>query len=166
MSNNTNTLFWVITGAVIIVAVFLLVNNSSTNILQVVSDKFSNITAEGGIESNLKNEVSLPELSSDYIEVNACGTKRIYVGGVKVEIYGVYYLKNGGTHVRWFITNTTNEVIDKRLTLYFYNCETNKMVLDLQWNIGMFEPKYRAYMTTGASDTLKDMNYYIKAKLE
>ena len=41
MSNNTNTLFWVITGAVTTLSTFLLVNNTSDNKITTISDSFS-----------------------------------------------------------------------------------------------------------------------------
>lgn len=46
MSNNTNTLFWVITGAVIILSVFLLINNSQNETLNMINDKFNNYWKE------------------------------------------------------------------------------------------------------------------------
>ena len=41
MSNNTNTLFWVITGAVVVLGIFLLTNNTSNETLSNVSKKFN-----------------------------------------------------------------------------------------------------------------------------
>ena len=41
MSSNTNTLFWVITGAVIVLAIFSLVNLNKDNINNITS-KFDN----------------------------------------------------------------------------------------------------------------------------
>jgi Ran GTPase-activating protein (RanGAP) involved in mRNA processing and transport len=49
LSSNTNTLFWVITGAVIVLAVFLLINNSQSDTLARISDKFSSIIKDQGI---------------------------------------------------------------------------------------------------------------------
>ena len=43
MSNNTNTLFWVITGAVIGLGVFLLINTSQSDTLTGIGDKYSDI---------------------------------------------------------------------------------------------------------------------------
>ena len=43
MSNNTNTLFWVITGAVIVLGVFLLINNSQTESLSNINNKYSGL---------------------------------------------------------------------------------------------------------------------------
>ncbi len=43
MSNNTNSLFWIITGAVIVLAIFLLVSSSNDNTVNKLFDKFGNI---------------------------------------------------------------------------------------------------------------------------
>ena len=41
MSNNTNTLFWVITGAVVVLSVFLLIKNNEEDSLNRINDKFN-----------------------------------------------------------------------------------------------------------------------------
>ena len=41
MSNNTNTLFWVITGAVVVLGIFLLTNNTSNGTIENINSKFS-----------------------------------------------------------------------------------------------------------------------------
>ena len=43
MSNNTNTLFWVITGAVIVLAVFVLIQNNVGDTVSNIFDRFSSI---------------------------------------------------------------------------------------------------------------------------
>jgi len=43
MSNNTNTLFWVITGAVIVLGIFLLVNGTSNETIGDINNKFSSM---------------------------------------------------------------------------------------------------------------------------
>ena len=43
MSNNTNTLFWVITGAVVVLSVFLLIKNNEEDSLNRINDKFNNV---------------------------------------------------------------------------------------------------------------------------
>ena len=165
MSNNTNTLFWVITGAVIIVAVFLLVNNSSYNTMTGISDKFSNITAEGGIESSLKQSLVLPGLEPEYIEASTCGTNRVYDSGFKIEIYDLYYLSNGGIYVRWFITNNNTMKMNKKLILKFYDCSTKKDLFEVRWGLENFEPKIRTNLTTSASGKVNNLQYYIKASV-
>ena len=40
MSSNTNTLFWVITGAVVVLGIFLLVNTTSDETLGNINNKF------------------------------------------------------------------------------------------------------------------------------
>jgi len=169
MSSNTNTLFWVITGAVIIVAVFLLVNNSSSNTLQGVSDKFSNITAEGGINSNLKDKYKLSPVDPDknYIPVDVCGVNRVYIEGYIIEMYDFYYQEGDGSHARWFIINNSKTMLNKKATIYVYECGTNKLITDLNWNVSQIKPGNYSQISSwsaGYHNNLK--GYYIKAKLQ
>ena len=46
MSNNTNTLFWVITGAVITLGIFLLTNTTSDETLDKISNKFNSYAVD------------------------------------------------------------------------------------------------------------------------
>lgn len=57
MSNNTNTLFWVITGAVIVLAVFILINNSQSNSINKINNKFDAMWEEVK-DSNRKSSMS------------------------------------------------------------------------------------------------------------
>ena len=43
MSENTNTLFWVITGAVIVLAVFLLIQNNVCNTITEIFNHFNGL---------------------------------------------------------------------------------------------------------------------------
>lgn len=43
MSENTNTLFWVITGAVVVLAVFLLVKSNVGTTIQQIFDYFNGL---------------------------------------------------------------------------------------------------------------------------
>lgn len=43
MSENTNTLFWIITGAVIVVAIFTLLQNNITDSISGIFDHFNNL---------------------------------------------------------------------------------------------------------------------------
>ncbi|NLC48715.1 MAG: hypothetical protein GX758_05100 [Tenericutes bacterium] len=43
MSENTNTLFWVITGAVIVVGVFTLIQGNITDAITGIFDHFNNM---------------------------------------------------------------------------------------------------------------------------
>ena len=53
MSSNTNTLFWVITGAVVVLGVFLLVNNSQSDTLNSVGNKFSGLYHQANASPDL-----------------------------------------------------------------------------------------------------------------
>lgn len=55
MSNNTNSLFWIITGAVVVLVIFFLVNSSNDNTINKIFDKFGNVfTNSSNQESTLK----------------------------------------------------------------------------------------------------------------
>jgi len=43
LSENTNTLFWVITGAVIVLAVFLLIQNNVGDTITGIFEHFNNL---------------------------------------------------------------------------------------------------------------------------
>lgn len=43
MSENTNTLFWIITGAVIVVAIFALLQNNITDSISGIFDHFNGL---------------------------------------------------------------------------------------------------------------------------
>ena len=58
MSGNTNTLFWVITGAVVVLGVFLLTQNNGNNNVRNINDKFSNYFDEANVDPNLKKYYS------------------------------------------------------------------------------------------------------------
>ena len=59
MSNNTNTLFWVITGAVIVLGIFLLVLNTNSNTITNIASKISSLFSEKITESE-KEELNNP----------------------------------------------------------------------------------------------------------
>ena len=71
MSNNTNTLFWVITGAVVVLGIFLLTNNSSDNSINTISSKFDGIYNEQASKlDNIENDTN-----EDNIDENVPSTE-------------------------------------------------------------------------------------------
>ena len=54
MSGNTNTLFWVITGAVVVLGVFLLTQNNGNSSVRDINDKFSSYFDDVDTDPNLK----------------------------------------------------------------------------------------------------------------
>jgi hypothetical protein len=62
MSNNTNTLFWIITGAVIVLVVFVLINTSQNNTLNRINNKFSEYFENiSNNENNIDYSEYIPE---------------------------------------------------------------------------------------------------------
>lgn len=53
MSNNTNTLFWVITGGVIVLAVFTLINGNQSETLNNIGDEYSEIYEDVHVDPEL-----------------------------------------------------------------------------------------------------------------
>lgn len=43
MSDNTNTLFWVICGAIVVIAIYLLINTNITSSINGIFDHFNNL---------------------------------------------------------------------------------------------------------------------------
>jgi len=65
MSNNTNTLFWVITGAVIVLSIFLLVLNTNSDTITNIASKVSSLFSEKLTESE-KEELNNPSNLEKY----------------------------------------------------------------------------------------------------
>ena len=173
MSSNTNTLFWVITGAVIVLAVFLLINTSQSDTLTRISDKFNSIAVEQGIENiETTEEESYPyeltPLVSNYIPLNACGPKSATIEGYKVQVYDAYHTTDGYVRIRsrYFITNTNETTSNKRLMIHFVECGTDRVVstaYNLLYNLAPGQTVQPD--STGNSDkTITD--YYIKVELD
>jgi len=57
MSSNTNTLFWVITGAVIVLSLFLLINSQNNNLFSINNTFSSVIDSDGNINNELINNL-------------------------------------------------------------------------------------------------------------
>ena len=168
MSNNTNTLFWVITGAVIVLSIFLIVNESQNNTLGNIITKFNKIYTN-------KNEIFLDEDYSEYFddeafegsnykEIYACGSKTKIVDGYKVGIHD--FIDTGGNVViRWLIINTNEMVRDGRINISFFNCETNELLNEVYWYLKDIQPNIPLVLTSSGGMDNKDFQYYIDVKV-
>ena len=173
MSSNTNTLFWVITGAVIVLAVFLLINTSQSDTLTRISDKFNSIAVEQGIENTETTEeesypYELTPLGTNFIPLNACGPKSATIEGYKVQVYDAYHTTDGYVRIRsrYFITNTNETTSNKRLMIHFVECGTDRVV-STAYNLlyDLAPGQISQPDSTGNSDkTITD--YYIKVELD
>lgn len=116
MSSNTNTLFWVITGAVIVLAIFGLVTVSNNSTLNRVFNSFDNYVdlQNGTVGGNgLVFEYQSGDLS---IEVNPLNNDRIY----------------------YKITNTSNHKLSNVLAikLSMYDAESRNLIMTSTINVG------------------------------
>ena len=165
MSNNTNTLFWVITGAVIILAVFLLINVSQKKqmrkIFGVMESKW---TGEEYDDIDYDQYMLEPITNEDYTMLNNCGTNVAFVDGYRMQMVD-YYLYNNGQYIRFFITNKSGELVDERFTVNFYNCETRTLVGSCATRINNLEiDKTQEITCMGGNVYNETFNYYFEAK--
>ena len=132
MSNNTNTLFWVITGAVIVLAVFTIISNKYDWFSQ-IPEKFNSYFTEVSVDEEILN----PENSQDYssyfpgiydagegfTKVELGGSNTVYADGYKIGIYDLYTDNEGSLTFNWLIENTNESKIDGELKLSIYDCD-------------------------------------------
>jgi len=173
MSSNTNTLFWVITGAVIVLAVFLLINTSQSDTLTRISDKFNSIAVEQGIENTETTEeepypYELTPLASNYIPLNACGPKSATIEGYKVQVYDAYHTTDGYVRIRsrYFITNTNETTSNKRLMIHFVECGTDRVVSTAYNLLYDLAPGQTVQPDSIGNSDKTITDYYIKVELD
>ena len=164
MSNNTNTLFWVITGAVIVLAVFLIINESQNNTLNNIFTKFSKIYANQNNDpfdddySEYFNDESFDK--NNYTEIQACGVKTKIVDGYKVGIHD-FHDTGDNMVIRWLIINTNEIVRDGRIYVSFFNCETNELLTQTHWDLKEIQPNIPTILSSAGGMDNKDFQYYI-----
>lgn len=173
MSSNTNTLFWVITGAVIVLAVFTLINNSQSDTLAKISDKFSSLATEQGIGSSESEEeetypYELEPLDSSYIPINACGPKSATIEGYKVQVYDAYHTTDGYVRIRnrYFITNTNDSILDKTLKIQFIECGTDEIVSTTYKLLGDIKAGQTIQNGSISNSEKTITDYYIRVELD
>jgi len=141
MSSNTNTLFWVITGAVIVLGIFLLVNTTSDETLGNINNKFeesaSSIINYPILEeyySHVKNYHTLVINSEkDFTFESSTGTIKSYKGDsstlvIPPKINGVVVKKIDKLGVSNVTTLILPNTIEEIKSQAFYNCNLEKVV--------------------------------------
>lgn len=167
MSNNTNTLFWIITGAVIILAVFLLISNNQNESLNRINSKFSGFWngSERANQDNTNNEVDWGYDYSQYHQINHCGSN-IYMtpdNRIKVTSHHLVTDEEFGVRQGYFVENVSNETIsNKLLDTDIYDCLTGKPIIQAALSLDDFKPGdiHQVYMSGGLSNY--DGNYFMK----
>ena len=159
MSGNTNNIFWVICGAVIVTTIFSLISNNHdyalTNTLDKMNSYFKSAALDSKSEENpigvgeektpIENEEqeTIPEIDPEdqrikdelYNKYTAKGWNIIDIAVKKgVACIGFNFSKNGNNSYSWqiLVINTNNyEVHLKNIKWTYYDSNTNEILLIL-----------------------------------
>ena len=181
MSNNTNTLFWVITGAVVVLGVFLLTNNSSKESINTLSNKFDGIyneqvskldntendTNEDNIDENVPSteEEQIPEKTQEEIDLEEYmkQSSRYYCKppvstDSRLKFKMVYANSN---QIAYNVTNISDEdLINPWIMLVAYNCNNGNAVKHCALSLKEFKAgQSGTYICSGGS-LGADYEYY------
>jgi hypothetical protein len=127
MSNNTNSLFWIITGAVIVLAVFLLNSATNNNTIDKIFDNFSGYFSK---EISGNDDGGTPEVNLDqYIPSGWTVMDIVMTNGV-VYVAGNFKSIGGGSYQFDFRIINTNDydVHIKNSSIAFINSETHEVI--------------------------------------
>ncbi len=132
MSNNTNSLFWIITGAVIVLAAFLVISSTNNNTISKIFDDFSNHFFDKLSDSeNEDPEEEIPEVDlNQYIPSGWNLMGIVMTNGVVYVTGNVNNFYGGGCQFDARIINTNPyEVHIKNAKITFINSETHEIIL-------------------------------------
>ncbi|MBR3229654.1 MAG: hypothetical protein IKF91_02365 [Bacilli bacterium] len=168
MSHNTNTLFWVITGAVVVLGIFTLVNFSQDKSLKRINGTFDSYwTGQDYDEEDYSQYFAGEEVDPHFsIPRYSCGSNVGKAGGYRVEVHDFHDSGTGESMVRWIITNKNDTTNDKLLWVKFYDCATDNEILSGAWWVNDIQPKQTIQLWTWGGSLLEDFTYYIKVELE
>ena len=185
MSSNTNTLFWVIAGAVVILGVFLLTNNSSDNTVNTIANRFDGIYNEQLSKSNEKDSISKEESKDNNLEEeNVPSTEEVIPEKTQEEIDLEEYMKQSTRYycrppvstdnrlkfkmvyandnrIAYNVTNISDEdLVEPWIMLVAYNCNTGKAVKHCALSLNEFKAgQSGTYICSGGS-LGADYEYY------
>lgn len=171
MSENTNTLFWFITGAVIVLGVFLLINTSQNSNLNNITNKFDSLFTGDNYEQIEQEDYSIyfkndDSIKENYKEIFACGSKTEVVDGYKVGVHDYYDRGKEGSLIRWIITNTNETIKNGAIFISFLNCSNNEQVSSAYWSLNDIKPNETITLWTHGENIPQDYQFYIKVRLE
>lgn len=156
MSNNTNTLFLVITGAVIILSVFLLINNYANNLNRI----------ESSVSSLYDNEDFTYEAPKG-TKIYTCGSNELIKDNFQVNIKRFIDLGDNNVEIEWTAKNLSDETItNKYLLMNIYNCEDNSIVLSAAMFFDYFYAGDTWNIYTSGSKPIDYFKYYIELSIE
>ncbi len=170
MSHNTNTLFWIITGAVVVLGVFLLINNSQSNSLSRIGNRFGSAWSN---QRNYEEEQYMPLERSAYKDYYLENSNRYYcrVNGnvdekyeIKAEVLNMYVDNEQVGKYEWILTNVGNDdIYNFGVYLNIYDCEDNQLISNAWWGEERFEAGREIYLTTwGGVAKTNRWNYYVE----
>lgn len=178
MSSNTNTLFWVITGAVIVLAVFLLMSNEN-NQLEGITNKFSSlfvaekqeedekIEEESLIEDYSKYFVTSMNLGSNYTKIEPCGANYVVVDGYKIGAHEIYEdLATDDIMARFMAFNDNDYKADGTIELQVYECGTDRKIFNSVVSFFFLNAHGRTDLSINTGGGFSENSkYYLKAIL-
>ncbi len=176
MSNNTNSLFWIITGAVIVLAVFLLISSTNNNTVSKVFDSFGGYFSErfsinnesneneeeGVLEADPEEERIIQELYDKYIQKGWNIMDIAVEKGVACIAYN--YTKNGNNHFSWqiLVINTNDfEVHLKNLKWTYFDSNTHEILLTLSPYEWQLDPNGMVMSGTANSVPMASIDHYL-----
>ena len=178
MSGNTNNLFWVICGAVVVTAFFLLISdakaNALTNTFAKMNSYFQNVTSDnqGESPSEIEDEEEKPGNSVEdqriidelYTEYTAKGWDIIDIAAKNgVACIGYNFSKNGSNSFSWqiLVINTNNyDVHLKNIKWTYYDSNTHEVLLTLSPYEWQLDPNGMIMSGTANSVPMASIDHY------
>lgn len=120
-------MFWVATGAVIVMSVFFLINNSNNSSMKSIFGKYNSYFSD----SIKKDEDTTPEIDlAQFIPIGWNMMDIVITNGIVYITANVNNFYGGGCQYDTKIINTNNyDVHIKRSKVSFYNLETNEVIM-------------------------------------
>lgn len=165
MSHNTNTLFWIITGAVVVLGIFLLISTQGDTGSR-IAGKFNSLWTGEEYDGEDYSSYFNDDVDSNFHRyVQSCGSNLTNIDGYRIEVHDYYDNEAGGSYIRWIITNKNDTISNKYLYLYFYDCASNNEILSAGWPLDTVPANQTIRLTTWGGSLFGDFSYYIKAEV-
>lgn len=130
MSSNTNTLFWVITGAVIVIGIYLLISHSNDTAIKNIFDTMDTYFQTDGNGGN-NNADPEPEPEVEYEQYLPANWNILDVAVYKGVVYVIGNYSNNGGSYRWdvrIINANDYEVHFINGYIAFFDAQTNNQL--------------------------------------
>ena len=156
MSENTNTLFWVITGAVIVLAVFVLIQNNVGDTVSNIFDRFSSMFSDSTyVDTNENNDRK------------ACKNYAL----TREELFGtIEYFKvdeeTARTDIKYYFKNVSDKIIEGTLKFKTSKCGTDEVIHDGYWILKNIQPNEEFSLFTNFDYIIDNYNFYFDFYIE